>query len=116
MKRLATPGPRRGRAWALFLALALWPAAARAHSTTFAVYSKYEATTSGRSVVFVFALDRAAVLALLEREVAHAKVAPEAVADHRAFFSRFLFQRFSVSNDGAPCAHPDELGRFFWDE
>jgi hypothetical protein len=120
MKRLATPGQRRGRAWALFLfpfvALALWPAAARAHSTTFAVYSKYEATTSGRSVAFVFALDRVAVLALLERDVAHAKVAPEAVVEYRPFFSQYLFQRFSVSNGGAPCAHPDQLGRFFWDQ
>lgn len=100
----------------LTLVLALLPAAARAHSTTYAVYSKYEATTSGRNVVFVFALDRAAVLALLEREVTHAKVAPETIADHKRWFSQWLFQRFSVSNEGAACAHPAELGRFFWDE
>jgi hypothetical protein len=100
----------------LALLPALLPAAALAHSTTYAVYSKYEATTSGRNVAFVFALDRAAVLSLLEKEVTHAKVAPEAIAEHKAFFSRFLFERFSVSNDGAPCTHPPELGRFFWDE
>jgi hypothetical protein len=115
MSQQATPRQRWGRGCALLLALALWPAAARAHSTTFAVYSKYEATTSGRSVAFVFALDRAAVLALLERDDGHAKVAPEAIADHRAFFSRYLFQRFTVSNGGVPCTHPDQLGRFFWD-
>jgi hydrogenase/urease accessory protein HupE len=98
------------------LALALWPAAARAHSTTFAVYSKYEATTSGRSIAFVFALDKASVLALLERDAAHAKVAPEAAVEYRGFFSQYLFQRFTVSNAGAACTHPDQLGRFFWDE
>jgi len=97
------------------LALCLWPAAARAHSTTFAVYSKYEATTSGRSVAFVFALDKAAVLSLLERD-AHLKLAPEALADHRGFFSAYLFQRFFVSNNGVACSHPDQLGRFFWDD
>jgi len=110
------PHARRGRVFGLLaLALLLTPAAARAHSTTFAVYSKYEATTSGRNVVFVFALDKASVLALLERDV-QAKVAPEAIADHRAFFSKFLFERFQVSNEGAACTHPAQLGRFFWDE
>jgi hypothetical protein len=117
MRRYATPSRQRGRAWALIFALAMAvPAAAHAHSTTFAVYSKYEATTAGRSIGFVFALDKAAVLALLERDAAHAKVAPEAVADYRAFFSQYLFQRFAVSNDGVACTHPAELGRFFWDE
>ena len=100
---------------ALLLGLAL-PRAAAAHSTTYATYSKYEATTSERSVVFVFALDKKAVLQLVERDVTHAPVAPEALADHRVFFSTYLFARFFVSNGGAPCAHPDELGRFFWDE
>jgi hypothetical protein len=116
MRRLATLSRWKGRACALLVALALWPATARAHSTTFAVYSKYEATTAGRSVAFVFALDKASVLALLERDAAHAKVPLDAVADHKAFFSQYLFQRFTVSNDGVPCNHPPELGRFFWDE
>jgi hypothetical protein len=92
------------------------PAVARAHSTTYAVYSKYEATTAGRSIGFVFALDKAAVLALLEREAARAKVPLENVPQYRAFFSQYLFQRFAVSNDGVACTHPPELGRFFWDE
>ena len=79
MRRHATPSWWRGRAWALIFALAMAvPAAAHAHSTTFAVYSKYEATTAGRSIGFVFALDKAAVLGLLERDAAHAKVSPEA--------------------------------------
>src|SRR5689334_8963069 len=115
MRQHATPSRWRGRACALILALAVVaPAAARAHSTTYAVYSKYEATTAGRSIGFVFALDRAAVLALLERDAAHAKVPLEAVSEHRAFFSQYLFQRFAVSNDGVACSHPAELGRFFW--
>jgi hypothetical protein len=115
MKLAAAPARLRGRALAVLL-LALVPATARAHSTTFAVYSKYEATTSQRNIAFVFALDKASVLLLLEREAAHAKVAPEAVAQHRAFFSKYLFDRFSVRNDEAACLHPPELGRFFWDE
>ena len=102
---------------AAFLAAALaLPASARAHSTTFAKYSKYEATTSGRDVAFVFALDRAAVLQLLEREAAHTPVEPRAIEGYRAYFSAYLFQRFFVSNDGVACSHPDQLGRFFWDE
>jgi hypothetical protein len=101
---------------ALFCLAALLPAAASAHSTTFSVYSKYEATVSGRAIVFVFALDKLAMTALIEREAAHAKIAPQAVADYKAFFSRYLFDRFSVSNDGVACNHPDQLGRFFWDD
>lgn len=102
---------------ALVLALALTaPGPAFAHNTTFAVFSKYEATTSGNAIAFVFALDRASVLQLLERDVTHAKLAAEAIGDHRGWFSRYLFERFSVSNAGVPCQHPAELGRFFWDQ
>jgi hypothetical protein len=99
----------------LALALAI-PRAASAHSTTFAMYSKYEATTSGRSIAFVFALDRSAVLSLLERDAGRGKVDPAALPELRGLFSQYLFERFTVSNDGVPCAHPAELGRFFWDE
>jgi hydrogenase/urease accessory protein HupE len=108
----------RSTAWVFaFLAAALaLPDAARAHSTTFAMYSKYEATTSGRDLAFVFALDRGAVLQLLEREVTHAAVDPRALERHRAWFSDYLFRRFFVSNDAVACVHPAELGRFFWDE
>jgi hydrogenase/urease accessory protein HupE len=103
--------------WGAGLALALaLPSTSHAHSPTFAVYSKYEATTSGNDIAFVFALDKPAVLLLLEREVAHAKVDPNALEGYRAWFSKYLFDRFFVWNDGVACTHPDQLGRFFWDE
>jgi hydrogenase/urease accessory protein HupE len=101
---------------ALILVGSLWPSIARAHSPTFAVYSKYEGTTSGRSIAFVFALDRAALLSLLERDAAHHQVELAEISQYGAFFSRYLFDRFSVSNGGAVCQHPDALGRFFWDD
>jgi hypothetical protein len=101
---------------ALILLAALWPSVARAHSPTFAVYSKYEATTSGRSIAFVFALDKVAVSSLLERDAAHRKVELAEISQYGAFFSQYLFDRFSVSNGGAVCQHPDALGRFFWDD
>src|SRR5260370_447656 len=56
--------------FALCAAMLAAPATARAHATTFAMYSKYEATVSGSDIAFVFALDKKAVLQLLEREVA----------------------------------------------
>ena len=64
----------------------------------------------------MFALDRGAVLQLLERDVVHGRVDPHVIEDYRAYFSEYLFQRFSVSNDGVACSHPAQLGRFFWDE
>jgi hypothetical protein len=99
----------------LAVALAI-PRVASAHSTTFAKYSKYEATTSGRSVAFVFALDKAAVLGLLERDAGRGKIEPAMLPELRGLFSQYVFARFSLSNDGVPCRHPAELGRFFWDE
>jgi hypothetical protein len=102
---------------AAFVALLVcWPLAARAHAPTFAVYSKYEATTNGTNVVFVFAFDKAPVLSLLERDAAHGKVELADVGQYSSFFSKYLFDRFSVANDGVLCSHPHELGRFFWDE
>jgi hydrogenase/urease accessory protein HupE len=95
--------------------LSVFPRAAHAHSPTYAVYSKYEATTDGSRIAFVFALDRAAVLSLLDRDAAHAKVAEENIATYADFFSAYLFGRFEVANDGVACAHPDRLARFFWD-
>jgi hypothetical protein len=88
---------------------------AQAHAPTFAMYSKYEATVSGRKVAFVFALDRTAVLQLIERET-HGPVDVGTLGDHRAFFSRYLFDRFTVTNNGAACGHVPQLSRFFWDE
>jgi hydrogenase/urease accessory protein HupE len=97
----------------LALALAL-PVSSWGHSPTNAVYSKYEATASGRELAFVFALDKNAVLLLLQRDVTHAPVDPAAIEGYRDFFSQYVFQRFFVSNDGVACTHPDRLGRFFW--
>ena len=88
---------------------------AEAHAPTFAVYSKYEATARGRRIAFVFALDRPAVLRLIEHDVTHAPTDVGALPAQRAFFSRYLYQRFTVSNDGASCSHPGELDRFSWD-
>ena len=126
LRRLAPPlrgratFPRGAAARAGLLALIvvglLWPTLARAHSPTFAVYSKYEGTTSGRSIAFVFALDKTAVLSLLERDAAQRKVELAEISGYGAFFSKYLFDRFSVSNGGASCGHPDALGRFFWDD
>ncbi len=102
---------------ALILAVLLWPCAARAHAPTFAVYSKYEATTSGNRIAFVFALDQSTTLTLLDRDAGRSPGEPrELLAPYRAFFTTYLFSRFSVENAGLPCAHPDELGQFFFDE
>jgi hydrogenase/urease accessory protein HupE len=80
------------------------------------MYSKYEATVSGSDIAFVFALDKGAVLRLLEREVAPGAVDARAIEGYKSYFSRYLYQRFFVSNDGVACTHPTELGRFFFDE
>ena len=99
-------------------ALTVWglTSSARAHSTTYSAYSKYEATTSGKAVAFVFAFDREAVLQLLERDVTHAEVDKTQVSKYRSYFSSFLFAHVVVKNNGKVCAHPAELGKFFWDE
>jgi hydrogenase/urease accessory protein HupE len=100
----------------LLLALLAWPARAWAHAPTFAVYSKYEATTSGRAIAFVFAVDKSSVLALIERDETHAKVDLADLPRYAPFFSTYLFSHFWVTNDAAPCAHPAALDRFFYDE
>jgi hypothetical protein len=87
---------------------------ARAHSPIFTVYSKYEATAYGRSVAFVFALDKNAVVQLIEREL-HEKLAPADLGAKSGFFSAYLFERFAVSNAGQPCTHPAQLARFGFD-
>ncbi len=98
------------------LASALWPTTASAHAPTFAVYSKYEATTRANRIAFVFALDKMALMALIERDVAHAKIEPADVPQYRDFVTKYLFDRFSVSNAGAACSHPDQLNPFYLDE
>lgn len=101
---------------ALGAALLFWHALVWAHAPSFAVYSKYEATIRGRSVAFVFAFDKMPVLALLERDAASGKIDLADVGRYSGFFSKYLFDRFSVANAGVPCSHAGELGRFFWDE
>src|SRR5690349_11596587 len=90
--------------------------AAHAHTTTYAVYSKYEATARGRDIAFVFALDRDAVLGLLQRDMARRPVAVGELGQYRGQFSRYLFERFFVANGGVSCTHPQELALFGWDE
>ena len=104
------------RRFALCATMLATPATARAHATTFAMYSKYEATVSGSDIAFVFALDKRAVLQLVEREVAPGTVDASTLERYRGYFSQYLFERFTVSNGGVACTHPAELGRFFWDE
>ena len=88
----------------------------RAHAPTFAVYSKYEATTSKTSVAFVFAFDKMPVLSLLARDAGAVGPSLDDIPTYRSFFSKYLFDRFSVDNGGVACSHPDELDRFAWDE
>jgi hydrogenase/urease accessory protein HupE len=113
----------RGALCALVLVWFVWPGLARAHAPAFAVYSKYEATTRGRDVAFVFELDAPSVLALLQRDAAptvHGDAAPKVTAadlpQYLPFFSDYLLSRFSVSNDGALCAHPAALSHFLRDD
>jgi hypothetical protein len=112
------PGARLALVLGVLLALlALWPASAGAHAPTFAVYSKVEGTTSGNRVVFAFALDKMPLVALLKRDAAAPdNASPADVGQYRAFLTKYLFDRFSVANAGAPCSHPPELSRLSWDE
>jgi hydrogenase/urease accessory protein HupE len=89
---------------------------ALAHAPTFMTYSKFEATTQGRSIAFVFALDPVATSRLVERDVTHAPVDARDIASYRSFLSAYVFARFFVSNDGTLCDHAERLGSVFWDE
>jgi hypothetical protein len=89
---------------------------AAAHSPTFMMFSKFEATTNARSIAFVFALDEVAALQLIERDVAHSRVEPSQAANFSDFLATYIFDRFFVSNDGARCRHSDALGRVLRDE
>ncbi len=109
----------RALAAALFLALALaWCAAATrtasAHAPESSLYSRYEATTSGDTIAFVFAFPTRAILPLVST-LADKTVERSDLASYRAPFSRYLFERFSITNDGQPCDHPAEVAQFFWD-
>jgi hydrogenase/urease accessory protein HupE len=104
------------RAAALFaLGLAcLLPRWALAHGPQSSVYSKYEATTSGRTIAVVFAFDTPAMLRELQRE-APVRVDRSNLNAYGDSFARYLFSHFTISNDGQPCEHPPALGTFFWD-
>jgi hydrogenase/urease accessory protein HupE len=78
-------------------------------------YSKFEATSSERDIVIVFGLDTGAVLELIERDVTHEKAGTGQIEGHRSWFSRYLFERFWVKNDGLACTAAPELLRFFYD-
>ena len=113
---------RRGRnvlaSWIPAVAVFLLAHASFAHPPKFGVFSKYDAvvSASGRRVAFVFSFDRDALLGLLARLTERERVDPSEIPNLRTAFSGYFFERFSISNDGSPCSHPLELGRFFWDD
>ena len=88
---------------------------ATAHAPESSLYSKYEATTSGDTIAFVFAFPTRAILPLVST-LADKTIARSDLASYRKPFSQYLFDRFSVSNDGEPCEHSQELAELFWDE
>ena len=90
------------------------PHTVTAHAPESSLYSKYEATTSGDTIAFAFAFPTRAILPLVST-LADKTIERSDLASYRGPFSRYLFDRFSVSNDGEPCEHPQELTQFFWD-
>jgi hydrogenase/urease accessory protein HupE len=114
---LNAEAPRaRVRLLATAICLLAWllPAVAFAHASQSSVYSKYEATTSGQAIAVVFAFDTPAVLRVLQRD-AGARVDRANLNGYGDLFSRYLFPRFTIANDGRPCDHPPTLATFFWD-
>jgi hypothetical protein len=106
----------RALAAALLLVLGLCsPRTVTAHAPESSLYSKYEATTSGDAIAFVFAFPTRAILPLVST-LANKTIERSDLASYQEAFSRYLFDRFSVSNDGEPCEHPPQLAQFFWDE
>jgi hypothetical protein len=101
---------------ALLLVLGLCsPRAATAHAPESSLYSRYEATTSGdTTIAFVFAFPTRAILPLVST-LANKTVDRDDLASYREPVSGYLFDRFSVSNDDAPCDHPPQVTQFFWD-
>ena len=90
------------------------PRTATAHAPESSLYSKYEATTSGDTIAFVFAFPTRAILPLVST-LADRTVERSDLPSYREPFSRYLFARFSVANDGEPCEHPPEVTQLFWD-
>jgi hypothetical protein len=100
---------------ALLLVLALGSArTATAHAPVSNLYSRYEATTTGYTIAFVFAFPTKAILPLVST-LADRTVDRDDLASYREPLSRYLFDRFSVANDDQPCDHPPEVTQFFWD-
>jgi hypothetical protein len=87
---------------------------ARAHSTSFAVFSKYEATIADQNIAFVFALDKAAALKLMQ-QLTGAEIPVEKLDKYGDVFGKYLFQKFWVANNGVGCSHPAKLSHFGWD-
>jgi hypothetical protein len=85
-----------------------------AHAPESSLYSKYEATAAGDTIAFVFAFPTRAILPLVSTLVERT-IERSDLALYREPFSRYLFDRFFVSNDGEPCEHPPQLTEFFWD-
>ncbi|HEY2514230.1 MAG TPA: HupE/UreJ family protein, partial [Polyangiaceae bacterium] len=107
--------PLRALAVALLLALTFFAARpATAHAPESSLYSRYEATTSGDTIAFVFAFPTRAILPLVST-LANKTVERSDLASYREPFSRYLFDRFSVANDGHRCDHPAEVAQFVWD-
>lgn len=106
---------RRALAAVLLFALAvLAPLRVTAHAPESSLYSKYEATTSGDTIAIVFAFPTRAILPLVST-LANKTVERSDLASYREPFSGYLFERFSISNEGQPCDHPPQVAQFFWD-
>jgi hypothetical protein len=101
---------------AALLLVLLWcsPRPAPAHAPESSLYSRYEGTTSGAEIAFVFAFPTRAILPLVST-LANKTVERSDLTSYEELFSRYLFERFSVANDGVPCDHPPALTQFFWD-
>jgi hypothetical protein len=99
---------------AFAFALATVPRVVTAHAPESSLYSRYEATTSGDTIAIVFAFPTRAILPLVST-LANKTVERSDLGSYREPFSRYLFDRFSISNDGQPCDHPPLVTQFFWD-
>jgi hydrogenase/urease accessory protein HupE len=87
---------------------------ALAHGPESAAYSKFEATTSDRTIAVVFAFHTPAMLRELQRE-APVRIDRSNLDGFGDSFAPYLFSHFTISNDGQTCQHPPTLGGFFWD-
>jgi hydrogenase/urease accessory protein HupE len=107
----------RGKLLACVLFLASWaPGPALAHDATFSRYSKYEATTSGREIAFVYALEKKSTIEELVALGADPQLDEESAHTQAEVFGKYFFERVRVSNNGKACTHPPKLFHFGWDE